>query len=46
MKKIGLYSLLVIAVLFVAGLVFFAVRQAKANREITAEWQTAPTVIP
>jgi len=46
MKKVGLYSLIIIAVLFAAGLVFVAVRQQKADREITVEWQTAPTVIP
>ena len=46
MKRFFLYPLLVIIVLLVAGLAFFSVRQAKANREIAAEWQTAPTVIP
>jgi 7,8-dihydropterin-6-yl-methyl-4-(beta-D-ribofuranosyl)aminobenzene 5'-phosphate synthase len=46
MKKIGLFSFLVIVGLLVIGLVFFAARKVQADREISAEWQSVPTVVP
>jgi hypothetical protein len=42
MKKIRLTSLSLLGGLLIVAILFLAVRQAKANREIEAEWQTAP----
>jgi 7,8-dihydropterin-6-yl-methyl-4-(beta-D-ribofuranosyl)aminobenzene 5'-phosphate synthase len=46
MRKTGLNSLLISAVFLAASLVFAAARQAVANREIAAEWQSVPAMIP
>jgi hypothetical protein len=46
MKKILLYSLVVLIGLAAISVIFFTVRQALANAQIEHEWQVVPASIP
>lgn len=46
MKKLFLIAFLALAGLFLTSFLFFAVRQAQANREIEAEWDAPLPVAP